>query len=72
MGTHDASGHAVAGVVEFAFVFAMWTVMMVGMMTPSAAPMFLRIACTGRQAEAQSRPLAATVWFAIGYFSCVG
>ena len=25
--------------LEFAFVFAMWTVMMVGMMTPSAAPM---------------------------------
>ena len=30
--------------VEFAFVFAMWTVMMVGMMTPSAAPMFLMYA----------------------------
>jgi predicted metal-binding membrane protein len=27
--------------MEFAFVFAMWTVMMVGMMAPSAAPMFL-------------------------------
>jgi predicted metal-binding membrane protein len=54
--------------VEFAFVFAMWTVMMVGMMTPSAAPMFLMYARIGRQAEAQSRPLAATVWFAIGYF----
>jgi predicted metal-binding membrane protein len=54
--------------VEFAFVFAMWTVMMVGMMTPSAAPMFLMYARIGRQTEAQSRPLAATVWFAIGYF----
>jgi predicted metal-binding membrane protein len=54
--------------VEFAFVFAMWTVMMVGMMTPSAGPMFLMYARTGRQTEAQSRPLAATVWFAIGYF----
>jgi hypothetical protein len=27
--------------MEFAFVFAMWLVMMIGMMTPSAAPMFL-------------------------------
>ena len=54
--------------VEFAFVFAMWTVMMVGMMTPSAAPMFLMYARIGRQTEAQNRPLAATVWFAVGYF----
>jgi predicted metal-binding membrane protein len=54
--------------LEFVFVFAMWTVMMVGMMTPSAAPMFLMYARIGRQIEAQSRPLAATVWFAVGYF----
>jgi predicted metal-binding membrane protein len=27
--------------VEFALVFAMWVVMMIGMMTPSAAPMIL-------------------------------
>jgi predicted metal-binding membrane protein len=53
---------------EFALVFVMWTVMMVGMMTPSAAPMFLMYARIGRQTEAGSRPLAATVWFAIGYF----
>jgi predicted metal-binding membrane protein len=54
--------------MEFALVFVMWTVMIVGMMTPSAAPMFLMYARIGRQTEAQSRPLAATVWFAIGYF----
>ena len=54
--------------MEFAFVFAMWTVMMVGMMTPSTAPMLLMYARVGRQTEAQGRPLAATVWFAIGYF----
>jgi predicted metal-binding membrane protein len=54
--------------MEFAFVFAMWTVMMVCMMTPSAAPMFLMYARVGRQTEAQGRPLAATVWFATGYF----
>ena len=54
--------------MEFAFVFAMWTVMMVGMMTPSAMPMILMYARVGRYAEAQSTPLVATVWFVAGYF----
>jgi predicted metal-binding membrane protein len=54
--------------MEFAFVFAMWTVMMVGMMTPSAMPMILMYAHVGRYAEPQSTPLAATVWFVAGYF----
>ena len=36
---------------EFAFVFAMWAVMMVGMMTPSATPMILIYARVGRQAD---------------------
>jgi predicted metal-binding membrane protein len=60
-------------VVEFAFVFAMWAVMMVGMMAPSAAPMILMYARVGRQARAGQgkiggEPLAATGWFAAGYF----
>jgi predicted metal-binding membrane protein len=54
--------------MEFAFVFVMWTVMMVGMMTPSAAPMILMYARVGRHTAAQGTPLAATVWFAAGYF----
>ncbi len=58
--------------VEFAFVFVMWTVMMVGMMTPSAAPMILMYAQGVRQARADpqrtaGKPLAATGWFAGGY-----
>src|SRR5262252_8965636 len=48
--------------MEFASVFAMWTVMMVGMMTPSAAPMFLIYAGMGRQSDAQGAALSATVW----------
>ena len=36
--------------IEFAFVFVMWVVMMVGMMAPSAAPMILMYARAGRQA----------------------
>src|SRR5437016_316312 len=54
--------------IEFGFVFAMWAVMMVGMMAPSAAPMMLMYVRVGRQAAAAGRPLAATGWFAAGYF----
>jgi len=53
--------------VEFAFVFVMWAVMMVGMMIPSAAPMVLIYARVGRQASAQGKPFAAAGWFATGY-----
>src|SRR6476660_2618298 len=52
--------------IEFAFVFAMWVVMMIGMMTPSAAPIILIHARVGRQ-SAESRPFRATAWFAGGY-----
>ena len=53
--------------VEFAYVFAMWTVMMIGMMTPSVAPMILIYARVGRQAEMSGQPFAASAWFAAGY-----
>jgi predicted metal-binding membrane protein len=52
--------------IEFAFVFAMWVVMMIGMMTPSTAPIILIHARVGRQ-SAESRPLSSTGWFAGGY-----
>ena len=52
---------------EFAFVFAMWSVMMVGMMAPSATPMILIYARVGRQAAQQGKPFAASSWFASGY-----
>src|SRR6516164_1359436 len=54
--------------MEFALVFAMWVVMMVGMMTPSAAPMILIYARVGRLAAIANKPFAATGWFAAGYF----
>jgi predicted metal-binding membrane protein len=54
--------------IEFAFVFVMWVVMMVAMMTPSSVPMFLMYARVGRQTAERGRPLAATAWFATGYF----
>ena len=49
------------------FLAAMWTTMMVGMMTPSAAPMILLYARVGRSAAAQGKPFASTAWFAAGY-----
>jgi predicted metal-binding membrane protein len=52
---------------EFAFVFAMWAVMMIGMMTPSVTPMILIYARVGRQAARQGKPLAASAYFAAGY-----
>ena len=53
--------------IEFAYVFVMWAVMMVGMMAPSAAPMILMYARVGRQSRALGKPFAATGWFAAGY-----
>ncbi|HEY7228953.1 MAG TPA: DUF2182 domain-containing protein [Pseudolabrys sp.] len=54
---------------EFTFTFVMWVIMMVGMMTPSVAPMVLIYARVGRQAELQGKPLAATGYFAGGYLT---
>jgi predicted metal-binding membrane protein len=53
--------------IEFVYVFAMWVAMMIGMMTPSVAPMILIYARVGRQAAAQGKPFAASGWFAVGY-----
>jgi len=53
--------------IEFAFVFAMWAVMMIGMMIPSATPMILLYARVGGQAANSAMALAATWWFAAGY-----
>jgi predicted metal-binding membrane protein len=53
--------------IEFAYVFAMWVAMMIGMMTPSVAPMILIYARIGRQAETAGQPFAASAWFASGY-----
>jgi len=53
--------------VDFIVMFLMWAVMMVGMMTPSAAPMILIYARASRQAASRGGPLAATGFFAGGY-----
>ena len=53
--------------IEFGYVFAMWVVMMIGMMTPSVAPMILTYARVGRQAAVRGKPFATSGWFAGGY-----
>lgn len=54
--------------VEFAVVFVMWAVMMIGMMAPSAAPMILMVARMARHGKIAGKPLAVTGGFAAGYF----
>src|SRR4051794_27413097 len=41
--------------IEYLLVFAMWAIMMLGMMTPSAAPMILIYAQVARQAALQQQ-----------------
>ena len=53
--------------IEFGYTFAMWAVMMIAMMTPSAAPMILTYARVGRQAVSEGKPFTATAWFVGGY-----
>jgi predicted metal-binding membrane protein len=50
---------------HFLLMLAMWAVMMVGMMTPSASPMILVYARVA--AQAQGTAFASTAWFAGGY-----
>src|SRR5256885_322942 len=45
---------------QFVLMCVMWSVMMIGMMTPSVALVILTYARVGRQAAAQGTPLAAT------------
>jgi predicted metal-binding membrane protein len=52
---------------HFAFMLAMWVVMMIGMMTPSVAPMVLLYVEIGRQGAARGQPFASAGWFVAGY-----
>src|SRR4051812_685956 len=54
----DTGTGSVSSSAGFAFTAAMWVVMMIGMMTPSAAPMILLYARVGRLARAGGRPFA--------------
>jgi predicted metal-binding membrane protein len=54
---------------EFGLGLAMWVVMMVAMMVPTAAPMTLMYAAVARKAAAQHNPLAPTFVFVTGYIA---
>ncbi len=51
----------------FTLNFLMWTVMMIAMMTPTAAPMLLFYAKISRQRRPQRRPYLGTGLFLLGY-----
>jgi predicted metal-binding membrane protein len=54
---------------EFGLRLAMWAVMMVAMMVPTAVPMTLMYAAVARKAAAQHTPLAPTFVFVTGYIA---
>ncbi|RDD62973.1 DUF2182 domain-containing protein [Ferruginivarius sediminum] len=51
----------------FAAMFAMWAIMMTGMMVPSAAPLILLYAAIERKRHPGERPYAGTMQFTLGY-----
>jgi predicted metal-binding membrane protein len=55
------------GAVDFVLMFVMWAVMMVAMMTPSAAPMILTYSRVNRRYHEQRSPFLATGVFLAGY-----
>ena len=57
------------GIMDFALTFVMWAVMMVAMMTPSAAPMILMFAGINRRRRDQQVPYVPTSVFLLGYLA---
>lgn len=57
------------GVADFGLTFVMWAVMMVAMMTPSAAPMVLTFAGINRRRRDQHVPHVSTGVFLLGYLA---
>ncbi|ESR22786.1 DUF2182 domain-containing protein [Lutibaculum baratangense] len=55
--------------LDFAEMWAMWAVMMVGMMLPSVAPMALVYARVEEHARAQGKAFASVGWFLSGYLA---
>src|SRR5215475_959532 len=55
------------GLLEYALGVAMWALMMVGMMVPSAAPTIMLYARVAQRALSHGAPLPSTTAFAAGY-----
>ncbi len=54
-------------IIDFLLMFLMWSVMMVGMMIPSATPMIVLFARVSRNAQEQGHPFAPVSVFMSGY-----
>lgn len=54
---------------HFVMMFGMWTIMMVGMMLPSATPATLVHAAVARKALREGMPVTPTAVFVLGYLS---
>jgi len=54
---------------DLSVLFAMWAIMMVGMMAPSAAPMLLMFAAVNRKRKEAERPYVPTSLFLAGYLA---
>ena len=52
---------------DFGLMSAMWVIMMVGMMVPTAVPMVLIFAAISRKAAGQGQHVAHTGFFVTGY-----
>jgi predicted metal-binding membrane protein len=57
---------------DFALALAMWWVMMIGMMVPSASPMILTFATVNRRKREREQPFAPTAAFVAGYLVAWG
>jgi predicted metal-binding membrane protein len=60
------------GAVDLVLLLAMWWVMMIGMMLPSAVPMILTFASINRNRRARRQPYVPTALFASGYLLAWG
>jgi predicted metal-binding membrane protein len=60
------------GITEFALTFLMWSVMMVGMMLPTAMPMTLIYMSVVRKAKEDGAVVAPTLVFIAGYLGVWG
>ncbi len=72
MGMGDGMGMTMADMrswsaADFGLMFAMWAVMMVAMMAPSAAPMLLMFAAVNRKRREREAPYVPTGIFLAGY-----
>jgi len=55
------------GATDYWLMFVMWSVMMVAMMTPSAAPMILMYTRISQQRQSEPQPVWGTAVFVLGY-----